>query len=724
MEYRKGTVVFTNWIIEKELGEGATGRVFEIQKTDYGITTRSALKVIRVPHSDSDIRAAFAEGMSEESVSSYFQGFVDEIVKEIVIMSNLKSHPNIVSYEDHQVTMHEDSLGWDILIRMELLTPLYNYQMKQPLDEADVLRMGIELTDALDFCQKKGLIHRDIKPENIFVSETGQFKLGDFGVARTVEKTTGGLSRKGTEKYMAPEVYLGKPYGATVDIYSLGLVLYSFLNHGRLPFYPLDKNQITFADRETALGKRMQGETIPAPADASADIAEVILKACAFLPEERYQSAAEMREDLEAIAYERKSRHGEPSFMTYSRDTVQEEKTVGMETEICPEAEEKTTGMEEILSEPEEKTVGMIDEPAAEPEEKTVGTEAIITEEEEKTTAAEEDAAEQEEKEEEKQETSLDDQKLNATKILVNLNTRTIKIQNRLKVLSVITAVLAIFVLWLFRPMDTEIDRGLLKDMPLGNNVAEIRQWLDQNGYDYEIENGGVYKGTVWEQTTIIVNTGWNSFWNINIHCYDSAAMTSSISFEQKHPFVGYAKTVIDHLNKEYAQEFGQVSYTEWSTEYSDGENVYEVNNQSFGFPSFVSVSRETLREADADTIDIGAQIFAECPLDSVDSAKKWLEENGYYYEENQGFTEIILANSTISLESYSGGAHLTTIASFKNAEEVYETTKQKIQQITGIEGEKRYDMGYEAEWEWKLEDRTVRISLDEVTHEIYLTLY
>ena len=304
MEYRKGTVVFTNWIIEKELGEGATGRVFEIQKTDYGITTRSALKVIRVPHSDSDIRAAFAEGMSEESVSSYFQGFVDEIVKEIVIMSNLKSHPNIVSYEDHQVTMHEDSLGWDILIRMELLTPLYNYQMKQPLDEADVLRMGIELTDALDFCQKKGLIHRDIKPENIFVSETGQFKLGDFGVARTVEKTTGGLSRKGTEKYMAPEVYLGKPYGATVDIYSLGLVLYSFLNHGRLPFYPLDKNQITFADRETALGKRMQGETIPAPADASADIAEVILKACAFLPEERYQSAAEMREDLEAIAYE------------------------------------------------------------------------------------------------------------------------------------------------------------------------------------------------------------------------------------------------------------------------------------------------------------------------------------------------------------------------------------------------------------------------------------
>ena len=119
--------------------------------------------------------------------------------------------------------------------------------------------------------------------------------------------------------------------------------------------------------------------------------------------------------------------------------------------------------------------------------------------------------------------------------------------------------------------------------------------------------------------------------------------------------------------------------------------------------------------------------LFVEYPKCSTcQKARKWLEENGYYYEENQGFTEIILANSRISLDSYSssGEADLYEFVSFENAEEVYEATKQKIQQITGIEGEKRYDMGYEAEWEWKLEDRTVRISLDEVTHEIYLTLY
>ena len=334
MEYRKGTKVFTNWTIEKELGEGATGRVFEIQKTDYGITTRSALKVIRVPRSSADLKAALAEGMDGQSVSSYFQGFVDEIVKEIVIMTELKSHPNIVSYEDHHVMPHEDGFGWDILIRMELLTPLLDYQLGHMMTENDVIRMGRELTDALTFCQEKGLIHRDIKPENIFVSEAHQFKLGDFGVARTVEKTTGGLSRKGTEKYMAPEVYLGKPYNQTVDLYSLGLVLYSFMNRGRLPFYPQDKNQISFSDRESAMDRRMRGDEIPAPADASPEFASVILKACAFLPGDRYRTAQEMSADLKRL-----NRTKGSSQITGMTDCSQEEKTVGMF------AEEQTMGM-------------------------------------------------------------------------------------------------------------------------------------------------------------------------------------------------------------------------------------------------------------------------------------------------------------------------------------------------------------------------------------------
>ena len=120
-------------------------------------------------------------------------------------------------------------IGWDILIQMELLTPLNQYIRDHVVTRQDVIRLGIDLCKALELCQKYNIIHRDVKPENIFISETGDFKLGDFGIARTVEKTTSGLSKKGTYTYMAPEVYKGEAYGTTVDIYSLGIVLYRLL---------------------------------------------------------------------------------------------------------------------------------------------------------------------------------------------------------------------------------------------------------------------------------------------------------------------------------------------------------------------------------------------------------------------------------------------------------------------------------------------------------------
>lgn len=128
------------------------------------MTTRSALKVIRIPHSTSDLKAAVSDGLDDQSVRNYFYGLVSEIVKEVSVMSSLKSHPNIVSYEDHSVLPHPGEIGWDILIRMELLTPMPDYLLSNSIDESAVIRLGIDLTSALSFCEQKSLIHRDIKP--------------------------------------------------------------------------------------------------------------------------------------------------------------------------------------------------------------------------------------------------------------------------------------------------------------------------------------------------------------------------------------------------------------------------------------------------------------------------------------------------------------------------------------------------------------------------------
>ena len=118
-----------------------------------------------------------------------------------------------------------------------------------------------------------------------------------------MEKTTSGLSKKGTYTYMAPEVYKGEAYGSTVDIYSLGIVLYRLLNGNRTPFLPAAPAPITHADRENALAKRFSGAPLPVPSHATGRLAEIVLKACAYDPRDRYSSPRQMRQELEAILY-------------------------------------------------------------------------------------------------------------------------------------------------------------------------------------------------------------------------------------------------------------------------------------------------------------------------------------------------------------------------------------------------------------------------------------
>lgn len=302
MEYTTGTVTFDGWKIVEELGEGSYGKVFKIQKERYGITANAALKVMRIPHSAADVKAVRAEGLDEKSTTEYFRGYVDRLMREIAIMSNLKGHENIVSCEDYDLVPHKEGIGWDILIRMELLTSFQDYKESHPMTEEDVRRMGRELCVALNYChQKHGIIHRDVKPSNIFVSDTGVFKLGDFGVSKTMAGSVGVMSRQGTDSYMAPEVYLNKSYGESVDIYSLGLVLYQLMNGGRLPFYPPGSEPIGFGDREKALESRMDGEKMAPPAYASEEFAAVILKACAYDPKERYRNVADFLEALESL---------------------------------------------------------------------------------------------------------------------------------------------------------------------------------------------------------------------------------------------------------------------------------------------------------------------------------------------------------------------------------------------------------------------------------------
>ncbi len=303
MEYSIGAAVLDGWSITRLLGEGSYGRVFEIERAEFAQTYRAALKVITVPQSKAEIESILSEGMSTPQAEAYFHGIVEELMHEFSIMFKLKGTANVVSCEDLRVLEHPDGIGWDILIRMELLHPLLPYVYEHPMARRDIIRLGIDICKALELCQRYNIIHRDIKPENIFISDNGDYKLGDFGIARTIERTTSGLSKKGTYSYMAPEVYAGKEYGFSVDTYSLGLVLYRMLNKNRGPFLPQPPEAITFSSREQALARRMSGEPLPRPFYGEGRLGEIVLKACAFDPKDRYSSPQQLRQELEAILY-------------------------------------------------------------------------------------------------------------------------------------------------------------------------------------------------------------------------------------------------------------------------------------------------------------------------------------------------------------------------------------------------------------------------------------
>lgn len=294
--------VWRGWTIKEALGEGAFGKVYAIERNEFGNVYRAALKVLEVPQSQSEVKSIRTESMDESSVTNYFYGMVENVVAEFTLMSKLQGNSNIVSYQDHAVVEKQDEFGWIIFIRMELLKSLNDILQSEILQGRDFLKIGMDICKALEVCSQYNIIHRDIKPDNIFRSDTGEYKLGDFGIARQLEKTMVGLSRKGTFSYMAPEVYNQQSYNATVDIYSLGILLYRFFNNNRMPFLPPYPEPVAYSDKDAAERIRLSGEDMPAPCNAGESLSRVIRKACAYKPIDRYQTAKELYDDL-AILY-------------------------------------------------------------------------------------------------------------------------------------------------------------------------------------------------------------------------------------------------------------------------------------------------------------------------------------------------------------------------------------------------------------------------------------
>lgn len=288
------------WELEEKIGTGSFGTVYKARKTELGKHFFAAIKHISFPKNEEELEEIKREGnvISIDSIRDYYKDTIDDLVKEIEIMYELRANKNIVDYQDHLIVEKENKLGYDVYIRMELLTPLDKYMENKKIDEQIVTKIGVDICQALEVCKTHHLLHRDIKPANIFVDENGTFKLGDFGVAKKLEKTTLNMSKKGTFNYMAPEIYKGEPADIRSDIYSLGIVMYRLLNNNKAPFIDKDITVVKASLNEEALIKRMSGQLIPPIEGVSEKLQNIIYTACSYDKNKRYDDPDTMRKDL------------------------------------------------------------------------------------------------------------------------------------------------------------------------------------------------------------------------------------------------------------------------------------------------------------------------------------------------------------------------------------------------------------------------------------------
>ena len=256
---------------------------------------RFILKQLSIPASQTKVDALLITGAckTEQQVRDYFQSVLEDTTQDLETLEQLSAKPGFTSFTGWQCQPKEGQVGFDVYMLSPYSTSLASRMAKGPITHLEAVNLGLDICAALSICRSAGYLYQDLKPENIYITPQGRFTIGDLGFLSTDNLAYATIPDRYLGQYAAPELrdMLSAP-NLSIDLYALGMILYHIYNGGA-PF--CDESSPEGAEK-----RRLSGEALPAPAYADYEMAEIIQKACALKPEDRWVTPDEMAQALTA----------------------------------------------------------------------------------------------------------------------------------------------------------------------------------------------------------------------------------------------------------------------------------------------------------------------------------------------------------------------------------------------------------------------------------------
>lgn len=275
---------------------------------ENGSDEKYIVKIISNPASQSKLDAMILSGAYPDipAATAYFKTLAEGVIEEANILQKLSQLEGFLPYDKWQLVEMDGEAGYDVYILSKYRHTLAQKFRREPMTHLEALNLGLDLCAALALCRRSGYLYADLKPENVYLNNEGAYRIGDIGFISLNSLKYASLPDRYRSAYTAPEVADAfSSLNTTIDIYALGRILYQVFNGGQLP--PLD-----------SIGEA----ALPAPDYADYEIAEIILKACAADPAERWQDPVEMGQAL--VSYmQRNGAHDTPIVPTANPEPVE-----------------------------------------------------------------------------------------------------------------------------------------------------------------------------------------------------------------------------------------------------------------------------------------------------------------------------------------------------------------------------------------------------------------